>query len=354
MQEIFSVLKPFAGPVGMIAAVLLLMLLNAWIFNKFKKLQSSANVIKRSIGAFIILFGLVGFVLTLPVDKTTKEQILAFLGIIISAGIALSSTTILGNIIAGLMNNSMKRFRNGDLVKINDLMGRVTKKDIFHTEIQLQDSNILTIPNLYIATNPVKLTRKTDTIIYSSVSLGYDVPRVLVENTLKAAAVSAGLKDPYVYITNLGDFSVSYKVHGFLEESNRYFSASSELNGQVMDHLHQAGIEIVSPGFVYQRRVGDQVVIPKPEPPVDTDSDERTPEELIFDKAQAAEKIEEKIDYLKKLEQRKEEMQQRMKKSETKEDKERLESILKNIDERKKQLKENIDKQKKENSDEPD
>lgn len=123
----------------------------------------------------------------------------------------------------------MNRYRNGDLIKIGDLHGRVTKTNIFHVEIQLEDSNFTSIPNLYIATHPVKLIRKVDSVISTTISLGYDVPRTRIEATLIKAAITTGLTDPYVYITDLGDFSVSYKIHGFLKDSNKYFSTNSLL-----------------------------------------------------------------------------------------------------------------------------
>ena len=179
---------------------------------------------------FIVLIGVLVFILVLPIDKSLKGQILGFMGIIISAGIALSSTTVLGNLIAGIVNNSMRRFRNGDLIKIDDIHGRVIKKSIFHTEIQLEDSNFITIPNLYITNNPVKLIRKTNTVISTTVSLGYDIPRDKIEEVLLNAAIATGLSNPYVYIKSLGDFSVVYKIHGFLEDSSKYFSTSSLLN----------------------------------------------------------------------------------------------------------------------------
>ena len=103
----------------------------------------------------IVLIGALVFILSLPIEQNIKGQILSFLGIIISAGIALSSTTVLGNLIAGIMNNSMNRFRNGDLIRVADFQGRVTEKGAFHTEIQLEDSNFMTIPNLFIAKHPV-------------------------------------------------------------------------------------------------------------------------------------------------------------------------------------------------------
>ena len=254
MDHLINILRSLIEPASIIVVLILLLLINSWIFRKIKSIKLYTNILKNSIAAFVLFAGVIVLILSFPIDKALKGQILSFLAIIVSAGIALSSTTVLGNLIAGIMNNSMNRFRNGDLIKIGDLQGRVTKKSIFHTEIQLEDSNFITIPNLYIATNPVKLTRKTNTVISTSVSLGYDVPRTKIEESLKEAAVLTGLKDPYVYIANLGDYSVLYKIHGFLDDSSKYFSTTSLLNAKVIDVLHQKNIEIVSPTFMYQSK----------------------------------------------------------------------------------------------------
>jgi len=296
MEHLINIFKSLLEPFSIILVLILLLFFNSWIFKKAKSIKLYGNILKNSIAAFVLFVGILVFILSFPIDKTLKGQILSFLAIIVSAGIALSSTTVLGNLIAGIMNNSMNRFRNGDLIKIGDLQGRVTKKSIFHTEIQLEDSNFITIPNLYIATNPVKLTRKTDTVISTSVSLGYDIPRTKIEESLKEAAVSTGLTDPYVYISNLGDYSVLYKIHGFLEDSSKYFSTISLLNANVMDVLHQKKIEIVSPTFIYQRNANEKAFIPQEILKNIISKDEQIPEDLIFDKAIKSEKIEKSIE----------------------------------------------------------
>jgi small-conductance mechanosensitive channel len=301
MEQLLSLFKPFFEPVIVLMALVFLLTLNSWIFKKIKIVKAYGSVLKTTVSVFVLLIGALVFIFSFPIDKSLKGQILSFLAIIISAGIALSSTTVLGNLIAGIMNNSMNRFRNGDLIKIGDLQGRVTKKSIFHTEIQLEDSNFITIPNLYIATNPVKLTRKADTVISTSVSLGYDVSRIDIENSLKEAAGLTGLTDPYVYITSLGDFSVVYKIHGFLEDSSKYFSTISLLNAHVMDVLHQQKIEIVSPSFMNQRNANEMAFIPKEVLKKATSNDQHVHEDLVFDEAIKSEKNENKKDELEEL-----------------------------------------------------
>ena len=342
MEHIF---KSFIEPTVVLLILIVLLVFNSWIFKRIKSTASNGNITRGAISFFLVLMGLLVFILVLPIDKSLKGQILGFLGIIISAGIALSSTTVLGNLIAGIMNKSMNRFRNGDLIKIGDLHGRVIKKSVFHTEIQLEDSNFISIPNLYIASNPVKLIRKTNTVISTSVSLGYDISRDVIEKALKEAAISAGLSDPYVYITSLGDFSVVYKIHGFLEDSRSYFSTSSLLNAHVMDRLHEEKIEIVSPTFMNQRRVDEKEFIPKQVIKKIETVKEKSPEDLIFDEAIESGKIEIKKDYIKEIEKKQEALKDKLKDLKDDKEIEKTKSLMKRNEDLKEQLENSIKEQ---------
>jgi small-conductance mechanosensitive channel len=310
----------------------------SWIFKRLKSDKESVNIVRNSILSLVVLIGLIVFILSLPIDKNLKGQIISFLGIIISAAIALSSTTLLGNFIAGIMNNTIDRFKHGDLIHVEEFKGRVTKKRVFHIEIQLEDSNFVTIPNLFIASNPVKITRKSNTVISTSVSLGYDVSRSLVEKCLKEAALKAGLTEPFVYIMALGDFSVTYKVHGFLDDSDKYYSSSSLLNGKVMDALHENRVEIVSPTFMNQRRIERQIFIPKGRIKEETIEKQVNPEELIFDKAFKSEDIENRRKYLKEIELKKKELNEVLKKLIDEKEKENMKLRLLRLEEIKQRI----------------
>lgn len=346
MDAITDIFRSLIEPGIILIITVIVLIINSIIFRRLKSVASDENLVKRTITFTVIIIATVSFILSLPIEKSLKGQILSFLGIIISAGIALSSTTVLGNLIAGIMNNSMKRFKNGDLIKIGELQGRVVRRSIFHTEIQLEDSNFVTIPNLFIARNPVKLTRKTNTVISTTVSLGYDVPRTKIEEALKKAAEAAELNDPYVYITELGDYSVVYKIHGFLADSGKFFSTTSLLNAKVMDLLHDNNIEIVSPTFMNQRRVDEKMFIPVVKKEKEPDKDEKFPEELIFNEALEAAEIEKKKENIIKLQERKEKLKTELK--ETKESKrsETIKSSIERIDKLVEKLETSIKEQK--------
>jgi len=271
--------------------------LRAW----FERTASSARghqMRNQLILLALTAVGLVVVVLMLPVSNDFRSEILGLVGIVLSAGIALSSTTFLGNMLAGLMLRAVRNFRSGDFIGVQEHFGRVSERGLFHTEIQTEERNLVTLPNLYLVTNPVTTVRSSGTIVSATVSLGYDVPRARIEELLLAAARNAKLEDPFVTTQELGDYSVTYRIAGLLTEVKSLISARSRLRGAMLDSLHGGGIEIVSPVFQNQRKLEpDQLFIPKVEPKkvARVEEEAAVPEEILFDKAEQAE-AEEKME----------------------------------------------------------
>jgi small-conductance mechanosensitive channel len=253
----------------------------------------------------LTFIGILAIILSLPLDDTLRGQLLSFLGILLSATIALSSTTFLGNALAGILLRVVAGFRIGDFIRVGDDFGRVSERDLFHTEIQTEDRDLITLPNLYLVTHPVRVVRSSGTVISATVSLGYGVPRQQIEESLRRAADTVGLEDPFVQITELGDFSVTYRIAGLLIEVKHLISTRSALRAAVLDALHDAGIEIVSPTFMNTRALQqDRRILPPTvrQRPPDPESDSRAPETVVFDKAEKAEKIQDLADRHRSLE----------------------------------------------------
>jgi small-conductance mechanosensitive channel len=228
-------------------------------------------------------------ILALPVRDELRAQLVSLFGLIVTAIIALSSTTFVANAMAGLMLRSLGNFHAGDFIRVGDHFGRVTERGLLHSEIQTEDRDLVTLPNLFLITQPVRVVRASGTLVSCDLSLGYEIPRTRITSLLQEAAVTAELEDPFVRITELGDFAVGYRVSGFLAEVRRMVSARSALRGAVLDALHGAGIEIVSPGFMNQRQLDPtHRFIPAATPAAQSaedDSARADAEALMFDKA---------------------------------------------------------------------
>jgi len=278
----------------------------------------------RSIILFLLgLIGTIAVILAFPMSADLRGQITSLLGIVISAVLALSSATFIGNGLAGIMLRMISNFKPGDFVTVNDHFGRITERGLFHTEMQTESRDLLTLPNMYLTTNPVRVTRSNGTFISAECSLGYDVPRSQIETALLDAAERADLTDAFVRITTLGDFSVVYKLYGLVKEIKTVLSATSRLHGAMLDALHDAKIEIVSPNFMNQRQVGDTIFIPK-KIIVKEDVQGPSPESLIFDKAEVAESLEKRKESLASIDEKLNQFAEEIKNATTDDEKNRL------------------------------
>ena len=287
-KEILTILDDYL-PLLITLSIIFLLLLGTRLIGdrKAKPNHIHSSLIKPILTLVILVLGMVAAVIALPISATLRGQLLALIGLVITGIIAFSSTSFVSNIMAGLMLRSVKNFSVGDWVSVENQFGRVTEQGLFHTEIQTEDRDLVTLPNIYIASHPVKVVRASGTIISTELSLGYDIDHGTVEPLLIQAAEACDLTEPFVHILDVGDFTVTYRVAGFLSEVRHLLSVRSRLRTSVMDVLHQNGIEIVSPTFMNQRQLKEHIqIIPSALRTRETkDSSASQPEEIIFDKA---------------------------------------------------------------------
>ena len=260
---------------------------------------------RQIITVLVAALGLIAVVLTLPVDVETRNQLLGLLGLVVTALVTVSSTTFASNALAGFMLRGTRRYKPGDFIAVDGFFGRVASQGLFQTEVQTEDSDIVILPNLTLATNPVKVVRASGTIVSIELSLAYDAPRDVIKDALVTAAESTELEEPFVQLQELGDFSVTYRIAGFLREVKELPSVRSRLRAAAMDALHSAGIEIVSPTFMNQRALDPLAKVMPHAAPVGDDpkAPHAAPAELAFAEAEAASQVEAAREEMQQLEQ---------------------------------------------------
>lgn len=145
------------------------------------------------------------------------QGISVFVGLIVSLG----SSTVIGNIIAGLVITYMRPFKIGDRIKLNDTTGNVIEKTPLVTRIRTPKNEVVTIPNSFVMSshtvNFSQSAREYGLIIHSEVSIGYDVPWRKVNKLLIEAALNTpGVVDdprPFILSTSLNDWYPVYQVN---------------------------------------------------------------------------------------------------------------------------------------------
>ena len=203
----------------------------------------------------------------LPGSKSGVFQgISVFVGLIVSLG----SSTVIGNIIAGLVITYMRPFKMGDRIKLNDTTGDIIEKTPLVTRIRTPKNEVVTVPNSFIMSshtvNYSTSAREYGLIIHSEVSIGYDVPWRQVNQILIDAALNTpGVVDdprPFVLETSLSDWYPVYQINAYIKEAHKMAQIYSDLHQTIQDKFNEAGIEIMSPHYMAVRD-GNETTIPK-------------------------------------------------------------------------------------------
>ncbi|MCC2615897.1 mechanosensitive ion channel [Aestuariibacter halophilus] len=276
--------------IGVVCIVTVLGLAHWLLIARFPDMGNEQKFPRQLSMLVLTLCAVVALLFLLPIQDSSRNQLIGLLGILISGMLAFSSTTVLSNLMAGLLLRFTKPFQVGDYVRIGEYAGRISERGLFDVEIQTESRELIAVPNTVCISQPVTTVRRSGTIISATLSLGYDVDRRQIETCLMGAATATGLQEPFVHILALNDFSVTYRVAGLLEDAKQLISTRSSLYGQVLDSLHGAGIEIVSPGFMNQRPLTpEQKILPPSQAGKKQETVAPTAETLAFDKAEQAE-----------------------------------------------------------------
>lgn len=290
MDELLELGKALVPFIFTILIVVLFLIASHKVLLGNKSLHQEAKLPRQLILLVLYIVGLIGIAVALPVTESTRNQVISLIGILLSGVIAFSSTTIVANVMAGIVMRFTMPFHTGDFIRVDGFFGRVTEKGLFDTEIQTEQRDLIAFTNSFLISHPLQVVRSSGTIISASLSLGYDVHHARVEPLLIKAAELSGLEGPFVHVLELGDHAITYRISGLLTEVKSMISSRSTLYVNIMDCLHEDNIEIVSPSFMNQRKLPDDVsVLPTKSTSVKKAAVQGAPEDVIFDKAEEAE-----------------------------------------------------------------
>lgn len=225
-----------------------------------------ANPTYQIIKVLLYAFALILIFPYLPgSDSPIFQGVSVFLGFIFTFG----SASSLSNIVAGIILTYMRLFKIGDFVKIGEVSGDVVEKSLLVTRIRTKKNEIVSIPNSSVMSghtiNYSSEAPNSGLIIYSTVTIGYDVPwkkmhEILIEAALRTEFVERK-PQPFVLQTSLDDFYVSYQINAYTKESNMQPKIYSNLHQNIQDVCFENGVEILSPHYRAPRD-GNMTTIP--------------------------------------------------------------------------------------------
>jgi len=227
--------------------------------------KSTLNIIR----IIIYAIALVMIYQLLPWSNSPIFQgVSVFVGLLISLG----STSVISNLMSGMVITYMRPFIKGDRIRIGDTYGDVVEKTPFVIRVQTPKNEIITVPNsTVLSSNVINYSSRTKeagdpgVIVYATITMGYDVPwmqiqRLLIEAALKTPFVLPK-PVPFVLQTALNDFSISYQINAYTKEATKIPLIYSVLYTNILDTFRDAGLEMIT--FHYQAyRDGNKERIP--------------------------------------------------------------------------------------------
>ena len=199
-------------------------------------------------------------------DSPAFQGLSIFLGLLLSLG----STTAVANVVAGIVLTYTRAFKIGDRVSIHDTVGVVVERGMFVTRLENTKKEIISIPNSMTLTSHIinysDQAEGTGLILYTSVTIGYDVPWPRVHELLISAALKTEQIEaepaPFVLQKSLDDYSVNYQLNATTRDAVGMPRTHSNMNANILDAFNEAGLEIMSPMFVATRD-GTELTVPQ-------------------------------------------------------------------------------------------
>ena len=203
--------------------------------------------------AVIALFVVLLFPYLPGSDSPAFKGISIFVALLFSLG----STSVVANIVAGVILTYMRPFKVNDRVEIADTIGDIIERTILVTRIRTIKNAIITIPNAMVLNSHIinysSSVASEPLVLHTAVTIGYDAPWRTVHQLLVSAAISTEHvliePKPFVYQLSLDDFYVRYELNAYTDSPCAMAKIYSDLHQNIQDKFNEAGVEIMSPHY---------------------------------------------------------------------------------------------------------
>lgn len=212
---------------------------------------SSIINVALKIFLFMLVANIVG------ADITGLIAILAAAGFAI--GMALQGS--LGNFASGVLILSLRPYKKGDWVSVENEFGKIKEIGIFNTIIITPGHNLLIVPNSKVTDTVVtNYSNKGVLRIELKVTIPYDESYPKVEHIIKSTMSNLPilLKEPVpeVGITNFNSHNVEIAVNPYVLPDD-FLKGKFEFNAAIKNALHANGIQVAYSEGVEMGAIGE-------------------------------------------------------------------------------------------------
>ena len=201
-----------------------------------------------------------GIVVAYPFIPGSSSDAFKGLSLLFGVVISLGSTSLVTQMMSGLVVIYSRALHKGDFVAVDGVEGVVMEIGTLATKIVTMRCEEITIPNAVLIGHPIrnysKLSGTQGSLVSTKVTIGYDAPWRQVHALLVlAAGRTPGLRrepPPFVYQRALSDFYVEYELFAHIDKPLERVATLSALHANIQDAFNEHGVQIMSPHFLAQ------------------------------------------------------------------------------------------------------
>jgi small conductance mechanosensitive channel len=222
------------------------------VFNRSSNNQALENLFSTIIYYAILGLGLFIILGILKLDKAVTS-LLAGVGVIgLALGFAFQD--IAANFVSGIMLAFRKPFAIGDIVKLSDFMGTVSRTNLRVTVVETWQGQEVYIPNKDVLSNPIVNysilgERRIDLAVGVSYADSLEQVQEIIEKTLKALEGVIRHDDMIFTYYEFGDSSINFEIKFWIKypENPSYLEMRSKAIKAIKKAFDEEGITIPFP-----------------------------------------------------------------------------------------------------------
>jgi len=261
MWEAFVAYIPNLFHIVAIGIVLYVVL--QFIYQLFRAVEHGAVVIhgfhadwaRPTYNIVRLLLITMGVVEIFPLLPGAGSEYFQGISLFVGALVTIGSSGAVGNVMSGLVLIYTRAFQVGETVRIGEVTGTVTEKNMLVTRLRTPRNEEITIPNGIVLTQAVRnystFAKGEGLALEAQVNVGYKIEWRTVHDLLLAAAARTNdvRSEPRAFVlqSSLDEVSVQYVLNAYIVDAAGMSRIQSDLHRHILDAFREADVELASP-----------------------------------------------------------------------------------------------------------
>ncbi len=241
--------------VAALAVIILALMVSGWAKRAINRMPDRIENFDPTLATFfgniakylILTIAAIAVLGMFGVQTTSLAALLGAAGL--AVGLALQGT--LSHLAAGVLLVLFRPFKVGDFVEAGGESGTVKEISLFNTELATVDNVQIIVPNGDVFSGTIKnysthKERRVDMVFGVSYDTDLKAAEAILKDIISSDSRILADPEPFVKITNLGDFSVDFTVRIWCKAAD-FWDLKFDFTRLVKEKFDEGGIDIPFP-----------------------------------------------------------------------------------------------------------